>query len=75
MHKYFIAIHFFVSRNKMLSVFFAFLFLAVFGFLASRISFEEDITKLIPKSEKSDDTAKVLGKLNFEDKFTVIFNA
>lgn len=74
MHKYFIAIHLFVSRNKWLSVFFAFVFLAVFGFLASRISFEEDITKLIPKSERSDDTAKVLGQLNFADKITVIFN-
>lgn len=53
---------------------FALIFLCIFGFLASRISFEEDITKLIPKSERSDDTAKVLGQLNFADKITVIFN-
>lgn len=75
MHKYFIAIHFFISRNRLLSVFFAFLVLAVFGFFACKIKFEEDITKLIPKSERSDETAKVLGQLNFADKITVIFNA
>ena len=75
MHKYFIAIHFFVSRNRILSVFFAFLILVLFGFFASKIKFEEDITKLIPKSERSDETAKVLGQLNFADKITVIFNA
>lgn len=75
MHRYFIAIHLFVSRNRLLSVFFAFLLLAVFGFFASKIKFEEDITKLIPKSERSDETAKVLGQLNFADKITVIFNA
>lgn len=75
MHKYFIAIHFFIARNRLLSVFFGFLVLAIFGFFASKIKFEEDITKLIPKSERSDETAKVLGQLNFADKITVIFNA
>lgn len=75
MHKYFIAIHFFISKNRIVSVFFAFLILALFGFFASKIKFEEDITKLIPKSERSDETAKVLGQLNFADKITVIFNA
>ena len=75
MHKYFIAIHFFINRNRLLSVFSAFLILGIFGFFTSKIKFEEDITKLIPKSERSDETAKVLGQLNFADKITVIFNA
>lgn len=75
MHKYFIAIHFFVNRNKGLSLGLALLSLVIFGYFASRLSFEEDITKLIPKNEKADDTAKVLGQLNFSDKITVIFNA
>jgi 1-acyl-sn-glycerol-3-phosphate acyltransferase len=74
MHKYFIAIHLFINRNRLLSVFFAFLLLVIFAFFASKIKFEEDITKLIPKSERSDETAKVLGQLNFADKITVIFN-
>lgn len=75
MHKLFIAIHLFVNRNKWLSVGLALVFLAVFGFFASRIQFEEDITRLIPKSERSDESAKVLKQLNFADKITVIINA
>jgi 1-acyl-sn-glycerol-3-phosphate acyltransferase len=75
MHKLFIAIHLFVSRNKALAIVIAVAFLLVFGFFASRISFEEDITRLIPKSERNDETTKVLGQLNFADKITVIINA
>ena len=42
------------------------------GFFASKIKFEEDINQIIPKSEKSDLTAKVLKQLNFSDKIIVI---
>ncbi|WP_299181175.1 MMPL family transporter, partial [uncultured Chryseobacterium sp.] len=41
-------------------------------FFASKINFEEDINQIIPKSEKSDLTAKVLKQLNFSDKIIVI---
>lgn len=47
--------------------------LFAFGFFASQIKFEEDITKLIPTNDKADVTAKVLKQLNFADKITVIF--
>ncbi len=47
--------------------------LLAFGFFASQIKFEEDITKLIPTNDKADVTAKVLKQLNFADKITVIF--
>lgn len=73
MHQYFYAIHLFVNRRKSLSVFLAVLMLLVFGFFASQIKFEEDITKLIPTNDKADATAKVLKQLNFADKTTVIF--
>ncbi|SHG50263.1 1-acyl-sn-glycerol-3-phosphate acyltransferase [Flavobacterium defluvii] len=73
MHQYFYAIHLFVNRRKSLSVLLAVLMLLVFGFFASRIKFEEDITKLIPTNDKADATAKVLKQLNFADKTTVIF--
>ena len=73
MHHYFYAIHLFVNRRKSLSVFLAVLMLFAFGFFASRIKFEEDITKLIPTNDKADVTAKVLKQLNFADKITVIF--
>lgn len=73
MHQYFYAIHQFVNRQKSLSVLLAVLLLFIFGFFASRIKFEEDITKLIPTNDKADVTAKVLKQLNFADKITVIF--
>ncbi|MEN2398439.1 1-acyl-sn-glycerol-3-phosphate acyltransferase [Flavobacterium sp. MC2016-06] len=73
MHHYFYAIHLFVNRRKTLSVFLAAAMLFMFGFFASQLKFEEDITKLIPTNEKSDVTAKVLKQLNFADKTTVIF--
>ncbi|WP_228394044.1 MMPL family transporter [Chryseobacterium artocarpi] len=45
---------------------------AICLFFASKINFEEDINQIIPKSEKSDLTAKVLKQLNFSDKIIVI---
>lgn len=73
MHQYFYAIHQFVNRRKFLSVMIAAALLLILGFFASRIQFEEDVTKLIPTDEKSDVTAKVLKQVNFADKTTVIF--
>jgi 1-acyl-sn-glycerol-3-phosphate acyltransferase len=73
MHQYFYAIHLFVNRRKSFSVVLAILILFIFGFFASKIKFEEDITKLIPTNDKADVTAKVLKQLNFADKITVIF--
>lgn len=72
MHRYFIRIHHFVQRNKLLAVGIAFAFLLIFGFFASKIRFEEDITRIIPKNDQADLTAKVLRQLNFSDKITVI---
>lgn len=74
MHRLFIAIHVFVARNRILSVGIALAFLVLFGFFAAQIRFEEDITRLIPKNERSDEAAKVLRQLNFSDKITVIIN-
>ena len=72
MHKFFIRVHYFVQKNKLLSLATAFLFLIVFGFFASKIRFEEDITRIIPKNENADVPTKVLKQLNFSDKITVI---
>ena len=72
MHKFFIRVHYFVQNNRLLSLASAFLFLIVFGFFASKIRFEEDITRIIPKNENADVAAKVLKQLNFSDKITVI---
>ena len=49
------------------------LFAIIIGlfFLASNIEFEEDITKLIPQTEKSSEAQKVLKQINFADKIIV----
>ena len=49
------------------------LFALIIGlfFLASNIEFEEDITKLIPQTEKSSEAQKVLKQVNFADKIIV----
>lgn len=72
MHRFFIFLYYLISKNKLLSVFFAVGIAVLCGFFASKINFEEDINQIIPKSEKSDLTAKVLKQLNFSDKIIVI---
>ncbi|WP_422800166.1 1-acyl-sn-glycerol-3-phosphate acyltransferase [Sphingobacterium sp. Mn56C] len=72
MHLLFYHIYCWVQRHKTMSVVFAVLFLLLFGFLASKIRFEEDITQIIPKSEKSDLTTRAIRQVNFADKITVL---
>jgi 1-acyl-sn-glycerol-3-phosphate acyltransferase len=72
MQQFFIAIYRFIERKKRLAIAIAVALLCFFGFFAAQIQFEEDITRIIPKSEKSDVTAKVLQQINFSDKITVI---
>ena len=61
-----------VQRHKLLAFMFAFLFLLGCGFLASRIRFEEDITQILPKHERSDELSRTLKQINFADKITVL---
>ncbi len=72
METFFYFIYRLIKNNKLISIFIGLVFLGVFGFFASQIKFEEDITRIIPKNEQSDVTAKVLKQLNFADKITVI---
>lgn len=72
MHIFFYKIHIWVQKNKSLAILFAILFLFVTAFFASKIKFEEDITRIIPKNEKTNITSKVLQQLNFTDKIAVI---
>jgi uncharacterized protein len=73
MHTIFIKLYYLISKNKVISVVVALFMLLVLAYFSSKISFEEDITRIIPKSDRSDVTAKVLQQLNFSDKITVIF--
>ncbi|MBP9793073.1 MAG: 1-acyl-sn-glycerol-3-phosphate acyltransferase [Flavobacterium sp.] len=72
MHQFFIKIHLFVQQNKRLATSISIVLLLVFAFFASKIKFEEDITRILPKNDQTDVTAKVLKQLKFSDKISVI---
>jgi 1-acyl-sn-glycerol-3-phosphate acyltransferase len=72
MHRFFIYLYYLIARNRILSIATALGVAVLCLFFASKINFEEDINQIIPKSEKSDLTAKVLKQLNFSDKIIVI---
>jgi len=72
MHRFFIYLYYLIAKNRIISIAIALGISAMCLFFASKINFEEDINQIIPKSEKSDLTAKVLKQLNFSDKIIVI---
>jgi 1-acyl-sn-glycerol-3-phosphate acyltransferase len=60
-----------IASNKPLSLGILLAIVTGLGFLASRLEFEEDITKLIPQNEKSSEAQKVFKHVNFADKIIV----
>jgi uncharacterized protein len=72
MQTFFIKLYQLISKNRVIALVGTLLFLLALVFFATKIKFEEDITRIIPQNEKSDITAKVLQQLNFSDKITVI---
>ncbi|WP_430614466.1 MMPL family transporter [Flavobacterium sp. JP2137] len=72
MHQFFYQIFLRVNRNKTLSILLSLVALAIMGYFASQIKFEEDITRIIPKNEKTTISSKVLKQLKFADKISVI---
>lgn len=75
MIRFFINIHNVLKSKKLLAIVAFLCVVTALGFLASKIGFEEDITKLIPSSEKSEITNKVLNQINFADKIIVYTEA
>ncbi|MGY3793233.1 1-acyl-sn-glycerol-3-phosphate acyltransferase [Aquimarina sp. 433] len=71
MHNFFLSLYQYIRRNKLIAWPIIVGCVAVFAFLASRIGFEEDITRLIPNSDKSEVTQKVLKTVSFSDKIVV----
>jgi len=71
MTNFFYQIHLWIASRKLIS--FLGLLIVVSGLivLASNITFEEDITKLIPTSSENEDAQKVLKTVNFADKIIV----
>ena len=72
MAKWFYKIYQWGEKNKILFFGCIVLFIGFMSFGAWNIKFEEDITRILPKSEKSNATAKVLEQLRFSDKITLI---
>ncbi len=72
LHTLFYSIYKFFNQNKRIGILVGLVFLFSCGYLGSRITFNEDITRIIPKNEKADVTTKVLKQLNFSDNITVI---
>ncbi|GIZ14381.1 efflux RND transporter permease subunit [Capnocytophaga catalasegens] len=68
----FLKVYHFVSKYKWLSIIVLTLWIVMAIFAFGQIRFEEDITQVIPKHEKSDITTKVLKQVNFSDKISVI---
>lgn len=60
------------QKNKILFFILSLLFVALTAYGAFNIKFEEDITRILPKNEKTTITSKVLSQLRFSDKVSVI---
>lgn len=75
MRNIFFNLHLFATKNKLLFFTILFVLLFSFGFFASRISFQENITQLIPSNDQSGVTSKVLEQVNFADKITIIIKS
>lgn len=74
MHHFFVAIHQLINQKKKISLIgFVFLF-AILGYLASKITFEENITRLLPTTDKASLTSKVINQMNFSDKISIIIS-
>ena len=74
MHQFFFELHQFVLRRKFFSFSLIISVFLFFIFFASKVSFSEDITRLIPTNDDSNITAKVLNQLNFSDKISIIIS-
>ncbi len=71
MGKRFFKIYQFLQNHRLGSAIVLLLMFVGLGILVSKIRFEEDISKLIPINEESQDLQKVLNTVNFTDKIIV----
>ncbi len=72
MHRFFYIIYKKIQRQKWVALLALALLLGGALFFAFQIEFEEDISRVLPKNEKTDVTARVLQQLDFSDKIAVI---
>lgn len=60
------------EKKKVMFFILSLLFVVLTAYGALNIKFEEDITRILPKNEKTSITSKVLSQLRFSDKISVI---
>lgn len=60
-----------IKAHKTASLLLLFIVIGILSFIASKIEFEEDITKLIPTNSQNAEAQKVLQTVNFADKIIV----
>lgn len=71
MNKLFYHIYLWIASRKLISFLGLLIVVSGLAILATNITFEEDITKLIPTSSENEDAQKVLKTVNFADKIIV----
>lgn len=74
MSRFFYSFYLFIQKNKIVTTIVALLFLGICGYFGSKISFEENISNILPKNEKTDLLSKVFSQQNFADKIIVVFH-
>lgn len=72
MHFYFYQLYLYLKHHKLLAWSLSILILIISAYFALQLKFEQDITRIIPKNEKTTVTTKILGQLNFSDKINII---
>ena len=75
MQRLFVSVNTYFKENKFRAIAILLTLLLVLFYFATRISFQENITQLIPSNSESDVTSKVLKQVNFADKITIIINS
>ena len=74
MHHFFLAINTYFNANKFRAFGIILSLLLTLFYFATQISFQENITQLIPSNSESDVAAKVMQQVNFADKITIIIS-
>src|SRR5690606_8483603 len=74
-HHFYFKLYQTIQNRKWMAVLAALLFLLVSLFFTFQINFEEDISRVLPKNDQTDITAKVLQQLDFSDKIAVIIQS
>lgn len=74
MNKFFESTYYRIKKKPILWISVILVLLSILILVSAKTNFEEDITKIIPKSEQSDVTTKVLKQVNFSDKIIVLIN-